>query len=74
VFDENDGSNATPSRPRSPLPSTVRLTNGVASRLAFLITRSVPLCSATKIRLPPGAKAMAVGLVSPAAESLSMKP
>ena len=54
------GSNAIPSRPRSPEESTVRLTNGVVSKEPFLITRNWPACWQTKIR-PSGAKAIAVG-------------
>ena len=59
------GSKATPSRPRSPVESTLRETNGLGSSAPCLITRSEPPCWATKIR-PSGATASAVGLVSPA--------
>src|SRR5213593_4418469 len=67
------GSNATPKRPRSPDESTVTVRKGVASRTPFLITRRVPPCSQTKIR-PSGARAMAVGLLRPAATGESVNP
>ena len=54
------GSNAIPSRPRSPEESTGRFRNGVASREPFLITRTWPVWRQTKSR-PSGAKAIAVG-------------
>jgi hypothetical protein len=44
--------------------STVTVTNGVGRSPPFLITRSVPPCSQTKIR-PSGASAIAVGFVNP---------
>ena len=67
------GSNATPSNPRSPDESTVSVTNGVASSASFLITRRLPVCSATKIR-PSGAIAIAVGLDMPLAIVVSVNP
>ena len=54
------GSNATPSRPRSPEELTERLRNGVASRDPFLITRNWPVWRQTKSR-PSGENAIAVG-------------
>ena len=54
------GSNAIPSRPRSPEESTERLRNGVASREPFLITRTWPVWRQTKSR-PSGANSIAVG-------------
>ncbi len=61
------GSNATPSSPRSPTESTVTVTKGVESSVPFLMTRSFPACSQTKIR-PSGAMAKAVGLARVAAD------
>ena len=46
---------------------------GSARSAPFLITRRVPDCSATKMR-PSGAKAIAVGLASPPATIVSLKP
>src|SRR5258705_10382264 len=66
------GSKATPSKPRSPFESTVSDTNGVGSKAPFLKTRNCPPCWQTK-RRPSGAKAMAVGLVKPLANCVSMK-
>ena len=54
------GSNAIPSRPRSPEESTERLRNGAASREPFLITRTWPVWRQTKSR-PSGANSIAVG-------------
>ena len=63
-----------PIRPRSPAASTATVTNGVASNAPFLITRSVPPCSAMK-RRPSGACANAVALVRPVShDSLRVKP
>src|SRR5215510_9420433 len=67
------GSNATPSKPRSPDESTVTVKKGVASRTPFLMRRKVPPCSQTKIR-PSGANAIAGGLVKPPATSESVNP
>ncbi len=67
------GSNATPSRPRSPLESTFSATNGVSSSVPSLTTRSSPACSATNSR-PSGANSIAVGSSSPAANTDSAKP
>ena len=64
----------TPIRPRSPVESTANVAKGVASNAPFLITRSVPPCSATK-RRPSGAWAKAVALLRPVAQaSLRVKP
>ena len=70
----NAGSSVTPIRPRSPLESTVKLANGVASSAPFLITRKAPPCSATNMR-PSGAWANAVALFRPVTQlSLRVKP
>ena len=60
VIAEKFGSNAMPSRSRSPEESTERLRNGVASRNPFLITRNWPVWRQTKSR-PSGENAIAVG-------------
>src|SRR5262245_47612112 len=67
------GSNATPSKPRSPDESTVTVRKGVASKTPFLMMRKVPPCSQTKIR-PSGANAIAVALFKPLATSESVNP
>src|SRR5258705_4921051 len=66
------GSKATPSKPRSPFESTVSDTNGVGSKAPFFTTRNCPPCWQTK-RRPSGAKAMAVGLLRPLANCVSVK-
>src|SRR6185295_8711339 len=73
VIGRKFGSNATPSKPRSPDESTVTDKKGVAKRVPFLITRRLPPCSQTKMR-PSGAKAIAVGLVKPEATNESVNP
>src|SRR6185295_11700021 len=67
------GSKASPSKPRSPSESTVRLTNGVGSNAPFLITRNWPPCKQTNKR-PSGAKSIAVGLERPLLTRFSVKP
>src|SRR6185312_2147355 len=67
------GSKAIPSKPRSPEEFTVNETNGVANKAPFLTTRSCPVCWQTNKR-PSGAKAIAVGLLSPVANVDSAKP
>src|SRR5437762_14047527 len=67
------GSNAMPSRPRSPADETVSETNGVERSAPFLTTRSFPACSEMNSR-PSGANCMAVGLVTPLATRASEKP
>src|SRR5262245_11916874 len=67
------GSNATPSRPRSPEEFTPRVRNGCTSNALFFTTRNVPPCSETKTR-PSGAMAMAVGFARPAATRVSENP
>src|SRR5687767_8142408 len=73
-FDEKLGSNAVPSRPRSPeVLRPLRVRNGVLSRAPFLITRSRPACSETNTR-PSGAMESTVGLLRPLATVVSLKP
>src|SRR5215813_12385407 len=67
------GSKATPSKPRSPVESTVSVRNGVANRDPFLITRNCPPCRQTN-RRPSGAKSIAVGLVRLFATIVSENP
>src|SRR5688500_4569036 len=62
-----------PRRPRSPELFTVNETNGVGRSALFLMTRSLPACSATN-RRPSGANAIAVGAVRPPAICVSVKP
>ena len=66
------GSNAIPNKPLSPEELTVNETKGVANKAPFFITRSWPVCCATKI-LPSGAKAITVGLLIPLATSTWLK-
>src|SRR5215470_9881281 len=61
-----------PSSPRSPFASTVNVRNGVESNPPFLITRSAPPCSQTKMR-PSGAISIAVGFERPLID-VSVKP
>ena len=67
------GSRATPISPRSQVLSTSRVTNGSGRSVPSLTTRSVPVCSQTKIR-PSGATASAVAPVIPVAIRSLEKP
>src|SRR6266513_4108402 len=73
LFKLKSGTKTTPKRPLSPTESTERVTKGVASKTAFLITLNAPVCEQTNIR-PSGAIAIAVGEAIPLATVVSTKP